>query len=106
MGQQIKPNDAIKLCNNFDTKYNALSKVIGKEDNRSVLFTIKELKNYITYLEKTNENIDGLRVYLGSNGDTKLTTVFFASTIQGKDNTTLDCFNFGDSGIPPEKKYN
>ena len=105
MGKQIKPNDAIKLCDNFDSKYNALTKLIGKDDNRSVLFTIQEIKDYLYYVESANSDIDGLRVYFGSNKETNLSTVFFAPTSSGKDNTTLDLLNYGIVGIPPNKKY-
>ena len=43
MSKKIKPSDAVKLCNNFDDKYKKLSKLINKDDNRSVLFSIQEI---------------------------------------------------------------
>ena len=105
MAKQIKPSEAVALCDNYDAKYNELTKLIGKDDNRSVLFSIKEIRDYLDYVENANADIDGLRVYLGSNSDTKLSTVFFAPTSSGKDNTELNAFNIGELGIPPRKKY-
>jgi len=105
MGKKISPSKATKLCDNFDEKYLTLNTFIRKEDNRSVLFSIEELKDYFSYLEESGENVNGIRVYLGSNTETNLNTVFFAPTLDGKDNTTLDAYNYGGDGIPPSKKY-
>ncbi len=105
MGKKIKPSDAVKLCDNFDDKYKELSKFIKKDDNRSVLFTIQEIQDYIDYVKSENPSIDGLRVYLGSNEETNMTTVFFAPTNSGKDDKNLDCLNYGTLGYPPKKKY-
>ena len=105
MAKQIKPSEAIELCDNFDSKYNDLTTLIGKDDNRSVLFTIKEIRDYLDYVENANAGIDGLRVYFGSYKDTKLSTVFFAPTSSGKDNTELNALNLGEVGMPPKRKY-
>ena len=105
MAQQIKPKEAKTLCDNYDDKYNELSKLIGTDDNRSGYLTLQELKDYIDYIENAGENIDGIRIYLGSNADTKLTTMFIAPTSQEKDNTTLDALNRITGGYPPKKKY-
>jgi len=105
MGKQITPNEAAKLCNNFDSKYSNLCDFIGKDDNRSVLFSLQEMKSYIDYLENQNGEINGIRVYLGSYDDTNLTTVFLAPTINGADDTTLEVLNVGETGNPPKSKY-
>ena len=105
MGKRIKPSDAKKLCNNFDDKYKELSKFIKKDDNRSVLFSIQEIQDYIEYVKKENPTVDGLRVYLGSNKKTKMTTVFFAPTTNGKDDISLDALNYGIAGDPKKLKY-
>ena len=86
-GKQIPSKKAAELCNNFDAKHNELSKLIKKEDNRSILFSLEELKKYITYVETKNKEVDGIRVYLASNKETNLTTVFLNPTINGKDDT-------------------
>lgn len=105
MGKQITPTEAAKLCDNFDSKYSKLCDFIGKDDNRSVLFSLQELKSYIDYLENNNGEINGIRVYLGSYDNTNLTTVFLAPTIDGTDDTSLKVLNFGDPGDPPKNKY-
>ena len=104
-GKKITSNEAIKLCNNFDAKHTELTKLIKKEDNRSVLFSLEELKNYITFVEEQSDTIDGIRVYLGSNKETQLTTVFLCPTEKGKDNTLIEAYNMGTTGNPPSKKY-
>ena len=104
MAKQIKPKEAKILCDNYDDKHKALSKKIGTDDNRSGYLTLQELRNYINYIENANENIDGVRIYLGSNAKTKLTTMFIAPTSKEKDNTTLNVLNriiIRD----PKKKY-
>lgn len=104
-GKKITKNEAVKLCDNFDAKHAELTKFIKKDDNRSVLFSLEELKNYISYVEEQNDKIDGIRVYLGSNKETQMTTVFLCPTEKGKDNTSIDAYNMGASGNPPNKKY-
>ncbi len=112
MSKQISPVTATQLCDNYDTKYVELCKLIKKDDNRSCLFSLTELKNYIDYLEKSSSNIDGIRIYLGSYKNNKgpqkaisndLTTMFLAPTSNGIDNTKLNAFNFVDPRIPPKK---
>lgn len=105
MGKQITPAEATNLCNNFDKKHTELTKFIGKEDSRSSGFSIQEIKDYLAYLEITNKNVDGIRIFLGSNKDTDYTTVFFAPTEKGAVEKSLNCFNFGNLENPPNKKY-
>jgi len=114
MAKQISPTEATKLCDNYDAKYNDLSRVIGKEDNRSCSLSLEELKNYIDYLEKSKNNIDGICIYFGSYSNNEgpmktasnnLTTVFLAPTSNGLDNKSLNVLNALGSGRPPRKKY-
>ncbi len=114
MGKQIKPKLAKELCDNFDAKYKALSKLINKDDNRSVLFSLQELKNYIDYLENAKDDVDGIHVYFGSYLDNKgpkgkdsndLTTIFLAPTFKAKDNLSLDAYNMVGNNGSPSKKY-
>lgn len=112
MANQISSTEAIQLCNNYDTKNSNNKNLIGKDDNRSCLFTIQELKDYIKYLEDSGNNIDGIRVYIGAysnnqsrTSNNELTTVFLAPTSNGVDNTKLNALNWGEIGNPPKKKY-
>jgi len=105
MGKQITPSEASALCDNFDEKYTKLSDLIGKKDSRSAGFSIQEIKDYLAYLETNNKNVDGIRIFLGSNKDTNYTTVFFAPTENGSVEKNLNCFNFGTKDNPPGKKY-
>lgn len=105
MGKHITPSEATSLCDNFDFKNTALTSLIKKDDNRSSLFSLTELKNYIDYLENQPDSIDGIRFYLGSYSDTNLTTLFLCPTENGVDNTSVDAYNFGVQGTPSNKKY-
>jgi len=105
MGKQITPAEATNLCDSFDEKHNVLTNLIGKEDNRSNLFSLEELKEYIAYLENSAGNIDGIRIYSGSYKDSNFSTVFLAPTSKGDDDTKLNVLNMSANGIPPSKKY-
>jgi hypothetical protein len=110
MAKQITPTQAKKLCDNFDVKYAELSKLIGKDDNRSCYFSLPDLKNYIAYLEKSNQKIDGIRIYFGSYDKTEknkedMTTVFLAPTSNKVDDLTLNSLNYGEGSFPPQKKF-
>ncbi len=112
MGKQITSTEATQLCNNYDLRCANNKNAIGKDDNRSCLFSIKDIKDYIDYIEKNGINIDGIRIYIGaySNNETKsinnnLTTVFLAPTSIGIDDKSLNALNLGSMGNPPKKKY-
>lgn len=113
MGKQISSIEATQLCDNYDTRHSNNRSLVGKDDNRSCLFTIKEIKDYLDYLEKNGTDIDGIRIYIGaysSNETTKsmnndLTTVFLSPTSNGTDDTNLNALNLGNQGNPPKKKY-
>jgi len=110
MAKQISPSQAKQLCDNFNAKYAALSKLIGKDDNRSCYIPLNELKDFIHYLEESGKGIDGIRIYLASynkteKGKENQTTVFIAPTVNEVDNKDLNVLNYGGCGIPPSNKY-
>ncbi|WP_457618400.1 hypothetical protein [Lutibacter sp.] len=105
MAKQITPIEATDLCNNFDEKYRVLCTQKKSDDNRSILFPLSELKAYLDYLENSNKNIDGIRVYFGAYKEDDLSTVFLAPTKKDEDEKSLNCFNFGQNGNPKNKKY-
>ena len=105
MAKQIKPSEAEQLCNNYDAKFNALTKMIGKDDNRSCSLSIAELENYLSYIKESNNSIDGIRIYLGSNSQSDLTTMFIVPTSKNVDNTELKVLDRINNGVPPKKKY-
>jgi len=127
----ISKKRAISLSNNYTARYDSISRIIGKEDNRSTWYSLKELKAYIAYIEAQGKEqgyaVDGIRFYLGAypanDKDPKKqneTTIFLAPT--GKkigatkkrsknsnptspDIMTIDAYNFGGNGWPPHKTY-
>jgi len=105
MADQITPNQAEVLSNNYNDKYNAITKLINKDDNRSCSFSINELENYLDYIKESKKDIDGIRIYLGSNNETDMTTMFMVPTSKNIDNTSLNVLNRFHDGFPPKKKY-
>jgi len=133
----VKPAHAISkkraklLSNNYNTRYDSISRIIGKKDNRSTWYSLKELKTYIAYIEaqgkKQGYTVDGIRFYLGAYpADEKNpkkqneTTIFLAPTGKkignmaeksmitnpySRDITTIDAYNFGQGGWPPNGVY-
>ncbi len=127
----ISKERAITLSNNYTARYDSINRIIGKEDNRSTWYSLKELKAYIAYIEAQGKEqgyaVDGIRFYLGAYGvDDKNpkrqneTTIFLAPT--GKkigamtersmstnptspDIITIDAYNFGGNGWPPSGVY-
>lgn len=127
----ISKKRAISLSNNYTARYDSISRIIGKEDNRSTWYSLKELKAYIAYIEAQGKEqgyaVDGIRFYLGAypTDDKNIkkqneTTIFLAPT--GKkieitkkstkignptspDILTIDAYNFGNPGWPPHKTY-
>lgn len=96
------------------------------QDTREVWFNLKDLKNYIAYIEQhgKDNNYDqlGIRVYLGTKEPLKdgkaVTTVFFYGTGNPNNGSTpqksttqsgidtnipgIDALNKGTSGMPPK----
>ncbi len=127
----ITKEQAISLINNYTARYDTISRLIGKEDNRSTWYSLDELKNYIAYVETEGKKqgiaVDGIRFYIGAYGvDDKnpekqnLTTIFLAPTgnkmgsmtersmspnTNSQDIVTIDAYNFGQNGWPPHSVY-
>ena len=127
----ISKERAIELSKAHDTKHEAISRVIGKQDNRSTWYSLEELKEYMAYIEAQGRekgyNVDGIRFYVGSypendraSGKSNTTTIFLAPTGTKEDQrkamtvsqessspdiTEIDPFNFGHDGIPPTGVY-
>jgi len=127
----ISVNRAKMLSNNYTARYDSISRIIKKEDNRSTWYSLKELKTYIAYIEAQGKEqgyaVDGIRFYLGAySADNKNpkkqneTTIFLAPTgkkinanvnkskresLASPDILTIDAYNFGDPGWPPHKEY-
>jgi len=127
----ISKERAITLSNNYTARYDSISRIIGREDNRSTWYSLKELKTYMAYIEAQGKEqgyaVDGIRFYLGAYpADDKNpkkqneTTIFLAPT--GKkigtdsqkttesnpsspDIMTIDAYNFGGNGWPPSGIY-
>jgi len=127
----ISKEHAITLSNNYTARYDSISRIIGKEDNRSTWYSLKELKAYIAYIEVQGKEqgyaVDGIRFYLGAyakdNKNPKKqneTTIFLSPT--GKktgtetqktmganptspDIMTIEAYNFGGNGWPPSGVY-
>lgn len=133
-----KPENAIsvkkaqELCNNFDTRHDTISALIGKPDNRSSWHSIKEIEQYIAYIKKEGQerglNVNGIRIYFGAYGPKEVgrenySTLFLVPTVKGRSNTVkgvknfaavdtlnrdtydIDPLNLGEAGNPPSKKY-
>ncbi len=127
----ITKEQAITLINNYTARYDTISKLIGKEDNRSTWYSLDELKNYIAYAEAEGKKqgiaVNGIRFYIGAYAsDDKnlekqnLTTIFLAPTgnkigsmtersmsqnTYSQDIVTIDAYNFGQTGWPPHSVY-
>lgn len=132
-----KPKNAIsvkrakELSNNFDARYDTISALIGKPDNRSSWHSIAELEQYIAYIKKEGVDrgldVDGIRIYFGAygpkdKGRANYSTLFLVPTVKGSTNsiqgaknfaavdgesedTDIDPLNFGTLGDPPSKNY-
>ncbi len=126
----ISKKRAIALSNNYTARYDSISRIIGKQDNRSTWYSLKELKDYMAYIEAQGREqgytVDGIRFYIGAYGaenkDPKkqnFTTIFLVptgkkanvQTDRNSDNPTspdinsIDPFNFGTGGWPPHSTY-
>jgi hypothetical protein len=126
----ISKKRAIALSNNYTARYDSISRIIGKQDNRSTWYSLKELKDYIAYIESQGKEqgytVDGIRFYLGAYGaenkdpnKQNFTTIFLAptgkktnaQTERNSDNPTspdinsIDAFNWGTGGWPPQSTY-
>ena len=129
----ISPKQAITLDQAYDARYKLISDSIVTRDggdNRSVWFSLKDVRNYLDYAENQTKGLgytmDGVRIYLAAYpSDPKLgagyTTVFMVPTgneALSEGNTMFfnlkrvggdipggDGLNSGDPGIPPSANY-
>jgi len=76
-----------------------------EHQNPLLLLSFSEVSSLYPNIKESNKDIDGVRIYLGSNSDTDLTTLFIAPTSKEKDDTTLNVLNRFIDGYPPKKKY-
>ena len=101
----------------FDGRYAAMSKYIGKPDNRSSWWSIEDLESYIAHAKAQATDLgytlNGIRAYEGAESDKGYTTIFLAPT--GHSNTERsngngdipegDILNAGGEGEPPSANY-
>jgi hypothetical protein len=128
----ISVKKAKELNNNFNKRYEVMSELIGKDDNRSSWHSLAELEQYIAYIKtegtKKGLAVDGIRIYFGAYGPNEtgredFSTLFLVPTIKPKatdqngaknfaavvdeseDTKELSPLNFGGTGHPPKKEY-
>ena len=90
----ISPERAQVLSDNYSPRHTIIDKALHIEDNRSVWFSIENLEKYIKYAKyesdqilKTENSMNGIRIYLGAypkkgevSEKANLTTVFLVPT--------------------------
>jgi len=127
----ITKQRAMTLSRNYTARYDSISRIIGKKDNRSTRYSLKELKQYISYIEAEGTakgyKVDGIRFYLGAyskdDKDPKkqdYTTIFLVPTgkkighitkssappnINNPVITGINPLNEGSAGDPPSAHY-
>ncbi len=119
----ITPKEACTLDAAYDQRYKLISKtILCRPDNRSVWFSLEDLRDYLTYAEhqakEQGYEVDGIRIYMGAypevKGEAGYTTVFLVPTTPdslGKDEmssadiSTVNALNYGGQGNPPGANY-
>ncbi len=129
----ITPERAKELDANWTaTRVSAIENAIGKPDNRSVKFSLEDMRNYLDYAENQAKDLgytmDGVRIYFAAygehetNGKAGQATVFLVPTgtknvseanmfsfmIEGEHGGDIsggDGLNFGGDGNPPSANY-
>lgn len=127
----ITPAQAKSLNNNWtNSRKPAVDSAIGRPDNRSSWWSLKDMRDYLDYVENQTKGLgytmNGVRIYLGvyggkaPNGKADYTTMFLVPTgrkstsqgnllniVQGgdKDIPGGDPLNGGDPGDPPSATY-
>ncbi|MCF6213325.1 MAG: hypothetical protein L3J45_04790 [Flavobacteriaceae bacterium] len=127
----ITKQRAMTLSRNYTARYDSVSRIIGKKDNRSIRYSLKELKQYIAYIEAEGTakgyKVDGIRFYLGAYSKEdknpkkqSYTTVFLVPTgvkegtvikssappsFTSPDITNISPLNEGSAGDPPSATY-
>ncbi|WP_417195672.1 hypothetical protein [Bizionia sp.] len=127
----ISPERAQELNNNWTaSRASAIEAAIGKPDNRSVKFSLQDMRAYLDYAENQSQDLgyemDGVRIYFAAygeheaNGKAGRATVFLVPTgnrnvskasmipftrEEGGDIPGGDGLNMGSSGHPPNSNY-
>ncbi len=116
MGKPVKcisEREARSLQDNWvDAREPLLSSSLGEQDCREVLFSVRDLEEFLTYVkdESKKQGITnpGIRIYFGAynTNSSNKATVFLAPTKNVTDsaienNYTIDSLNGGISGNPP-----
>lgn len=131
--QSISPREANVLEEEYkSTRYRIINEALDIEDTRDFWFSLDSLKQYIKYVEQQSADMGkknlGLRVYFAaypenSNiGDPGFSTVFFVPTFRedasdlqkgllpiqppNQNNDSLNAFNYGGGGFPPNDYNN
>ncbi|WP_417199695.1 hypothetical protein [Bizionia sp.] len=127
----ISPERAQELNDNWSaTRANAIQASIGKPDNRSVQFTLQDMRDYLDYAENQAQSLgydmNGVRIYFAAygehetNGKAGYATVFLVPT--GRKNVSEasmipfliegdgdipggDGLNMAGGGDPPSANY-
>ncbi|WP_435133268.1 hypothetical protein [Formosa sp. A9] len=124
----ITPEQAKALDEAYNSRHEAVSKFLGKPDNRSTWYSLDEIKKFLAYAEKQAEELgytfDGIRVYEGAHKEDNLTTMFLIptgtkkSSEKSQDNIAYKAaaapsgdvpggggLNMGTAGDPPAANY-
>lgn len=110
----ISPKEAKALDVNFNTRHQLISdSIVGRPDNRSGLWALDDVRNYLDYAERQSDSLgykmDGLRVYFGAypeeNGQQGYTTMFMVPTSDKHDIKEVEGLNKGFNGFPPSANY-
>ncbi len=126
----ISPEEARTMDMAFNSRHQLISDSITKRpDNRSSWWALDNLRSYLDYAENEAMNqdytMDGIRVYLAAypneGEEVGYTTMFFVPTgisnaskgsmfnfnyLEGSgDISTIEGFNNGGSGNPPDSNY-
>ncbi len=109
----VIPIDEAKTLNNNWTNHRkaAVDHAAGKVDDRSVKFSVQDIKDYLTYADaeatKLKYDMTGIRIYLGvysgnaPNGKANYSTMFIVPT--GKKSHSTSSMNFLDFSFKGDK---
>ena len=108
----ISVTEAQELQNNWkSTRAVDIENSMGAEDTREFFYTVDELQEYLDYVkaQSTEQSISkpGIRIYFAAydNDNSDKATVFLAPTngptSSSANNYTIDPFNRGNGGWPP-----
>ena len=117
----IKPEEAKKMSENFTARCELISeRILGKQDNRSSWWSLKDIRNYLDYAERQAKEqgyeMTGIRVYCGAHEKLGYSTAFIVPTANipnGKDGDgdrhsdipDGEGLNDGQTGDPPGNGY-